>query len=42
MEKKMIIGAIGAEAADGLMLEFRGWLGKYLDGQIYHYQHSAW
>lgn len=22
MEKKMIIGAIGAEAADGLMLEF--------------------
>jgi hypothetical protein len=41
MKKKMIIRN-SAEAADVLILEFRGWLGKYLDGQIYHYQHSAW
>jgi hypothetical protein len=32
MEKKIIIGAIGAEAADRLILEFHGWLaGQYLD-----------
>jgi hypothetical protein len=33
MEEKIIIGAIGAEEADGLMLEFHGCLaGQYLDG----------
>jgi hypothetical protein len=29
MEKKMKIGAIGAEAADGLMSEFHGWFAGY-------------